>query len=323
MAVLLDTSEIPRRDRAERIISVIMDATAPSQAALEDPTGNVRARMDLWTFGNAVLFRNESTGIRMFRTPAQARRQASPIIALAVQELGVGRHEQFGARRLVPSGELLMTDRTAPYDFSWSGNGAARALEIPLDQLGLPLDVIRRAGTRLPTSPVYRLLAGHITALARDADRLSVDCASATLGTASIELARALLASAAQDERHSRPALAETLLIRIRAYVRRHLRDPELRAASIAAAHNISVRHLYRLCAQADFSLEQWIISQRLDGARQELAHPAGHRRSVTMIARRWGFRDPTHFSRRFRAAYGITPRDWRRIAGEETPGSG
>jgi len=121
MAVLLDTSEVPRRDRAARIISVIMDATAPSQAVLEDPAGNVRARMDLWTFGNAILFRNESTGIRMFRTPVQARRQASPVIALAVQELGVGRHEQFGARRLVPSGELLMTDRTAPYDFSWSG----------------------------------------------------------------------------------------------------------------------------------------------------------------------------------------------------------
>ena len=323
MAVLLDTSEVPRRDRAERIISVIMDATAPSQAVLEDPTGNVRARMDLWTFGDAALFRNESTGIRMFRTPVQARRQASPIIALAVQEQGVGRHEQFGARRLVPSGELLMNDRTAPYDFSWSGNGAARALEIPLDQLGLPLDVIRRAGTRLPASPVYRLLVGHITALARDADRLSVDCAAATLGTASIELARALLVSAAQDERHSRPALAETLLTRIRTHVRLHLRDPDLRAASIAAVHNISVRYLYRLCAQADFSLEQWIISQRLDGARQELADPTGSRRSVAMIARRWGFRDPTHFSRRFRAAYGITPRDWRHIATEEPPGSG
>lgn len=323
MTVLLDTSEVPRRDRAGRIISVIMDATAPSQVALEDPAGDVRARMDLWTFGDAVLFRTESSGIRMFRTPAQARRQASPIIALAVQELGVGRHEQFGARRWVPSGELLMTDRTAPYDFSWTGNGAARALEIPLDQLGLPLDVIRRAGARLPASPVYRLVAGHIAELARDADRLSADCAAPALGTASIELARALLASAAHDQRHTRPVLAETLFTRIRAYIRRHLRDPELCAAAIAAEHSISVRHLYRLCAHADFSLEQWIISQRLDEARQELADPAAGRRSVAMIAHRWGFRDATHFSRRFRAAYGVTPRDWRHVAAEDPPGSG
>jgi AraC-like DNA-binding protein len=36
------------------------------------------------------------------------------------------------------------------------------------------------------------------------------------------------------------------------------------------------------------------------------------------MIAQRWGFSNPTHFSRRFRATYGISPRDWRQIADED-----
>jgi AraC-like DNA-binding protein len=321
MAVLLDTADVPRRDRADCVVSAIVDATASSHVVLEDPDGDVHARMDLWRLGNAIVFRNESSGIQMSRTPSQVRQCASPVVALAVQELGVGRHEQFGRRRVVTSGELLMTDRTAPYDFSWKGDGASRALEIPLDQLGLPVDVIRRAGVALPTSPLYRLVADHIAQLTREADRLSLDPAAATLGAASIELARALLASAAHDEQQSRAALTETLLTQIRAHVRQHLRDPELRAASIAAAHNISVRQLYKLCAHADFSLEQWIISQRLEGARAELARPGGSRRSVAMIARRWGFSDPTHFTRRFRAAYGLAPRDWRRIALAEEPG--
>jgi len=33
--------------------------------------------------------------------------------------------------------------------------------------------------------------------------------------------------------------------------------------------------------------------------------------------ARRWGFVDPTHFGRRFRAAYGLSPGEWRRAARE------
>lgn len=316
MAVLLDTAEIPPAQRADRLVAAMVNATAPSCVVLEDPDGDVHARMDLWRLGSAVVFRAESSGIRTFRTAGQARQAATPVVALAVQEAGVGRHEQFGPQRLVPAGELLMTDRTAPYDFSWTGHGAAGALEIPMAELGLPVEVIRRAGAGLPGSPLYRLVADHIAGLIRDADLLCLDPAAAGVGAASIELVRALLASAGSDDRHARAAFSDSLLTQVRAYVRRHLLDPDLGAASIAAAHNISVRQLYKLCARADFSLAEWIIGQRLDGARQELARP--DRRSVAVIGRRWGFSDPTHFGRRFRAAYGRSPSEWRRIAAEE-----
>jgi AraC-like DNA-binding protein len=83
-------------------------------------------------------------------------------------------------------------------------------------------------------------------------------------------------------------------------------------APTIAAAHNISLRHLYKVCAEADLSLEQWIIGERLRGAREELSRPESRQRPIAMIARRWGFRDPTHFTRRFRAVYGMAPSEWR-----------
>jgi AraC-like DNA-binding protein len=68
--------------------------------------------------------------------------------------------------------------------------------------------------------------------------------------------------------------LAASLLTRIRAYVRVHLRDPELSPDQIAAAHHNSRRYLLRLCQDAGLSLEQWIIAQRLAGARADLAKP-------------------------------------------------
>jgi AraC-like DNA-binding protein len=62
------------------------------------------------------------------------------------------------------------------------------------------------------------------------------------------------------------------------------------------------------------------VIGKRLEGAKAELGRrPSGRLRSIASVAYSWGFKDPTHFSRRFKAAYGTLPRDWRRHATEQT----
>jgi AraC-like DNA-binding protein len=135
-----------------------------------------------------------------------------------------------------------------------------------------------------------------------------------TIGDAAIDVARALLASA-YDADYARGAMADVLLPRIRGYVRRHLGDPHLSPAMIAAEHEISVRKLFQLCSDADFSIEQWIIALRLDGIRADLARPELRHRPVTQIAHRWGLTNASYATRRFREAYGMTPRAWRRLS--------
>ncbi|OCH80264.1 hypothetical protein A9310_22365 [Gordonia sp. UCD-TK1] len=51
-----------------------------------------------------------------------------------------------------------------------------------------------------------------------------------------------------------------------------HLSDPDLSPVSIARAHGITVRKLFQLLADAGTSLEQWIITSRLEGAHDDLA---------------------------------------------------
>jgi AraC-like DNA-binding protein len=203
-------------------------------------------------------------------------------------------------------------DLSGAYDYSWSGDGAAGCLQIPFDQLGLPLDVIRQAAGEISVSPLYRLVTEHIAQLSRDPAGITADASVATVAAASVDLARALLVSAARSGRYARQVRAETLLSRVRAYVRQRLGDPELAPALIASAHNISVRQLYKLCADAGLSLEQWIIDQRLQGVRHELVLLDRQHLPIGAVARRWGFKDPTHFARRFKARYGMTPGQWR-----------
>ena len=102
------------------------------------------------------------------------------------------------------------------------------------------------------------------------------------------------------------------MLTQIRTYIQQHIDDSGLNPDQIAAALNISVRQLFKVCAQADFSIEQWIINLRLERARAELVRPAAATPPIAAVARRVGFVDASHFSRRFKAAYGISPREWR-----------
>ena len=91
-----------------------------------------------------------------------------------------------------------------------------------------------------------------------------------------------------------------------------HLGDSELDAAMIAEALHLSERTIDKTCADAGFRLEDDIIGRRLAHARADLESESLRGEPISTIAHRWGFKDASHFSRRFRARYGSSPREWR-----------
>nr|WP_238351113.1 helix-turn-helix domain-containing protein [Kribbella shirazensis] len=309
---MLDTAVLPRRDRTEAFHAAMMSASVPSRVEHEDPDGDVHARMDFWQLGTPDLFRNEGSGIRLVRTPKHVRIGGPERLALAVHVVGAGVFSQGGNDQRVRTGELMLVDLTAPYEFAWSGHGASQAFQIDYADLGLSVETIRAAAPRLRSSPVYDLVLHQLTVLPGILEPLQNSPSARMLGEATTQLVRALLTSAAEHGTQPR-AMAEVLFSRIAWYVRTRLTDPDLGPARIAAEHNISVRYLYKLLAEHHLSLEQWLITQRLDGAARQLADPASKHLPIAAVAARWGFDDAAHFTRRFHRSYGMTPREWRR----------
>lgn len=313
MAVLLDTARFAERDRRDALITAMRDAAGVSRVELgvDEP---VHARVDLWWFGGATaILRAESNGMAMIRTAKAARADAGEHIAIGVHEFGVARYQVGNTTRVIRGGEVLVVDVSRPFTFGWHGRGAAFSLNTSTEQLALPADLVRRASGRLRSSPLYGLVSRHIADLTMQADKLSATTVAHTIGDTSVELARALIATAVDDTQDTREVVEQTLITQVRAHVRQHLRDPGLSPDTIATALAISPRHLYRVCARANLRLAQWIITTRLDHARAELVHPSARHRSIAAVARQWGFTDPTHFTRRFCAAYGMLPSEWRR----------
>ncbi|MFD0744873.1 helix-turn-helix transcriptional regulator [Phytohabitans flavus] len=215
-------------------------------------------------------------------------------------------------------GDLQLVDLTSPYDFLVAAPSVLQAVVIDYAQLGLSVDTVRSAIPRLPASPLYAMTRRHLQDLPAIIDAMPPGPALSMLGSATTDLVRALIASTAtQQGQWTTEAGNGTLFLRLTAFIRQHQRDRDLSAARLAAAHAVSERTVYAAFAQHGEHLAEWVMRGRLEGARTELARIPSSAGSVGKVAHTWGFKDARHFARRFRAAYGVSPREWQQLSAE------
>ncbi|WP_431047287.1 helix-turn-helix domain-containing protein [Streptomyces sp. P1-3] len=200
-------------------------------------------------------------------------------------------------------------------------------IEIPRAQLHLPRNKMDQLSTHEMSGQegIGALLIQLLTQLTADTGHYQPSDGS-RLGTVVVDLLSALFTHALDADRTLPPETrGRTLVLRIRAYVQRNLHDPRLTPRTIAAAHHISTSYLHRLFRTEHETIAAWIRRQRLERACRDLADPALCSTTIHAIAAHWGFTRASDFSRAFRAAYGMTPKDYRHqalLAPEPTAGA-
>jgi AraC-like DNA-binding protein len=106
------------------------------------------------------------------------------------------------------------------------------------------------------------------------------------------------------------PRHAAKLFTRICGIIEQRCADPDFGPAEAAAEAGISLRYLQMLFTKRGDTCSQYIYSKRLDHAvrlvRRRIS--LGTRQPLSEIAYGCGFRDYTHFARRFRQRFGRTP---------------
>lgn len=227
---------------------------------------------------------------------------------------------QDGREAPLRDSDLTLIDTSRPYSVrTIPGDTFGVVLaDFPRSLLPLPTPELRRliATTLSGRTGIGTLLRDFLVRLTTDSDHYHV-CDAPCLATILIDLLTALLArhvntdtSSPRRGRHHPDQ--HTLLVRIHAYIQRHLADPDLSPAKIATAHNISTRTLHRLFQAHNSAAAAWIRNRRLDRTQRDLADPALRNQPIYAIAARWGFSDAAHFTRTFRAATGLTPYSYR-----------
>ena len=102
------------------------------------------------------------------------------------------------------------------------------------------------------------------------------------------------------------------LMLKITAFIEQRLGDLDLSPGQIAVAHHISVRQLHKLFHGQGTTVSGWIRQRRLEHCGHDLRDPRYAARPVAAIGARWGYPDAAHFSRLFKATYGVGPREYR-----------
>jgi AraC-like DNA-binding protein len=171
-----------------------------------------------------------------------------------------------------------------------------------IDRINDPARLLRDPTFTWLVRPFMLGVAGHLDTLAR-AD-------VSEFGGLWISLMNMLVRSLAGDGTNGVDT-AQARRLQMRRHIQANLADPRLSPASVADALHVSRGTLYGALAPDDDGVAGEIRRQRLDRARSMLLDPS-RTRSVAEIAGSVGLPNAAHFSRLFRARYGVNPSEVR-----------
>lgn len=247
----------------------------------------------------------------VFHGAGSAASMTNASFDLVYLKRGTGKLRHHGKSVIVPEGGLVLLDNTRDYEFGF-GTGS----------LGLTVH-IGEAWLRRWTHAAVNLIAhplmarnswGYpLTAMLEVIASQGLENAALPRETIADQLGSFIALTAEPPDRNGKTTrYTATLLERIKAEMHDLYDDPELSPAYIADRAGISKRHLHGLFAQAGTTFNTVLLNFRLQQAAAMLSNPRYTALQIGEIARQSGFVDQSHFAKRFRQRYGVSPKHYR-----------
>lgn len=316
MSVVLDTAEVPSADRAEYWHEAVSRTFIPLDVALLE-SAPAPATITSHQLGALQVSLVEAGPQRVERSAGLIARGGEDHLTLALQHRGTARLVQDGCQVELRPGMFAISDAGRPFTKELPEPFVFTAFHWPRSAVGVSEEDLRvLTATAFGTGDdTARLAAAYLESLSRSAGSMDSQSAS-RLATTALDLLAVLAHERRGRSVPEAPEAALATLARVKDHILRHLGDPDLSPERIAAAHHVSVRYLHKLFRFEGVTVARWIQRRRLEVCRRELARPTAGGATVAALAGRWGFVSASHFSRAFRAAYGISPREWQTCAG-------
>ncbi|MFT5194385.1 MAG: AraC-like DNA-binding protein [Cellvibrionaceae bacterium] len=223
---------------------------------------------------------------------------------------GTARLEQDGRQTLLNPGDWVVYDNTRPYRLSFGDDYQQLVVLVP------------RAHFLAKLPNIHRLTvngqAAH-SGLGRTAWEVLMATGFGD-GTATADIVTDLILGGLLEDRSSVSDFvlsSAARLVLVKQFIHHHLGDPKLGVAMICSHMHVSRRSLHYLFEAADLSAGNYIWRCRLEKTRIDLLSPQVNHLTTAEIAFRWGFSSAAHFNRRFKSAYGQTPKGYQKAEHE------
>jgi AraC-like DNA-binding protein len=312
MSVLLDTASVAPRER--------FDFWAEGAPRVFMPVGVERRTDGAFSgliMGHALgplsVFRLIADASDVFRTTRGIAASDPETIDIVLQVRGSCVIEQDGREARIGPGDLCGYHSSRPFEVHPEGPVEFVMAVLERELLGpREASICALTATRIPGDMGLATLTGPFLARLVDAlDAGRVRPEHAGVIDSVVDLVCGLFAERMGSQQHPQ----SVLLAGIKAYIEDQLGRPGLNPEDIARANHVSTRYLHRLFEGEGLTVSEWIRDQRLERCRRDLRDPLLRHEPILSIATRWGLPNPAHFSRVYRTAFAVAPREERRLA--------
>jgi len=307
-----DIAAVPDARRRDALVGALDSVYYPCDFRFGTPTVT-NGRVRVVEFGPVQAGRVRLDPVYVERTPSQIRRRSGDYVFIPMP--------LKNALRLRQRGREAVADRSQ-FAFAASADAYVYMHDEAIDAVTLRIDAAE-ARNRVPN--VEDLTAtsfpchGNAAALFLDYARsfcLNAGTLDPQAGAMTARHLLDLFALAVLGQSgagaSTESAVREANRQRILRHVEARLGDADLGTASVARALGLSERYIQKLLSERSETLSGVIRDRRIAEARRLLADPAARCHSIAAIAYQIGFTDPAYFSRVFREATGVSPRDYR-----------
>ncbi|HEX4010512.1 MAG TPA: helix-turn-helix domain-containing protein [Solirubrobacteraceae bacterium] len=315
MTLLIDTGAVPAQNRVEFWANSSCDVYHPLHIRT-DARDRFQARMWGDWLASLGLFRVAASANTMSRTRGDIAAGDPECLHVSVLLRGRLQGAQQDREAVLEPGDMTTYDTSQPAIFRAGEPFDLLVLKLPKAALGPhAAKVSRLTAVRIPgQTGLPRLAMQFFCGAAAGLADGSIARDDTGLAEHVIDLVRRLYVDL--DAAHpARTRSGADLLMHAQAFIETNLGDPTLDPEQVARACFISTRYLHRIFAAEGLSVCDWIRAARLDRCRRDLLDTAFADQPISAVASRWGLPSAPHFSRLFRAAYGCSPREFRRGA--------
>jgi AraC-like DNA-binding protein len=259
-----------------------------------------------------TLAHNRVDACSLIRTPELLRDDDDAVTLLMCHAGGGNIRTGDDTAAMLPGRAILMPIHR-PSDSMWQSASESYTLRMERDAARRVFPSIEAALMRptAPGDPALALLNAYCVQLMALPGPLPA--ATASLAGAQIqELIAHLAGNRDAIDIAEGSGLSAARLCAIKDDIARNLDRRDLSAATLAARHRMTPRHLQRLFDGEGTTFTEYLLAQRLARVHRSLQDPRRARDKISTLVFEAGFHDLSHFARAFRRHFGMAPSDLR-----------